>query len=468
MVLIALAFVGLAAFIGLAVDAGILYTDIGHLRRAVDAAALAAANQYRRDVPPDQLEHAAQELLQLNNLDSASAQVKICDWDGSYPSYMDVTLCPDGFPTPTTRYRKKVRVDASMPVKFAFLPIIGITQITIHQNAVGETAALDLVLVIDESESMAYNAPPGDPMREPDTCNPGDNCYPFHDVRDAANTFVQKMYFPFDRVSVVTFAQYANTVTSLTGNEATVQAAINSMSVQNLPGKDPTDQPCYDQWFTLGDPSGCESTAIADGLYNARAELSNHGDNEAVWVVVLLTDGAANQAANHNPGHSGEWYCPGTENNRTWDPNFALCRDDVFGPLGAGDNSGQFGFDAEDAARAEAFQVGCRANGDPAQSSFCNTRGIDGIGAVMFTIGLGDKVYSDEQGLPAGERLLRQIANIGDDGDWSSSTDPCNGVPYSDATHDRSCGDYYFSRSGGGLGPIFDDIAKRIFTRLSE
>jgi hypothetical protein len=263
-------------------------------------------------------------------------------------------------------------------------------------------------------------------------------------------------------------------VTSLTGTESTVQAAINSMSVQNLPGKTPADQPCYDQWFIDGDPSGCESTAIADGLFNARVELSNNGDNEAVWVVVLLTDGAANQAANHNPGHAGEWYCPGSYNPatgvsaRTWDPNYALCRDDIFGTLGNDDNDGHFGYDAEDAARDQAFLIGCRATGDPVQSTFCTNRGVDGIGAVIFTIGLGDKVYSDEQGKPAGERLLRQIANIGDDGDFSSATDPCNGVAYSDATHDRSCGDYYFSRSGGGLGPIFDDIAKRIFTRLSE
>jgi len=38
LILLALAFIGLAAFIGLTVDAGILFTNVGHLRRAVDAA----------------------------------------------------------------------------------------------------------------------------------------------------------------------------------------------------------------------------------------------------------------------------------------------------------------------------------------------------------------------------------------------------------------------------------------------
>ena len=42
-----MAMVGLLAFIGLTVDAGILFIGVGHLRRAVDAAALAASSQFR-------------------------------------------------------------------------------------------------------------------------------------------------------------------------------------------------------------------------------------------------------------------------------------------------------------------------------------------------------------------------------------------------------------------------------------
>ena len=48
--LIALAVIGLAAFIGLTVDAGILFSHIGHLRRGTDAASLAAATSSARDV----------------------------------------------------------------------------------------------------------------------------------------------------------------------------------------------------------------------------------------------------------------------------------------------------------------------------------------------------------------------------------------------------------------------------------
>ena len=47
LIIIAMAMVGLLAFVGLTVDSGILFIGEGHLRRAVDAAALAAATQFR-------------------------------------------------------------------------------------------------------------------------------------------------------------------------------------------------------------------------------------------------------------------------------------------------------------------------------------------------------------------------------------------------------------------------------------
>jgi len=471
LILIALAFVGLAGFIGLAVDGGILFTDIGHLRRAVDAAALAAANQYRRNVPPSDLEHAAQELLQLNNLNSATAVVKICDWDGTYPTYMDTALCPPGYPTPTERYRKRVSVEGFMPVRFAFLPIIGIDEITIHADAVAEAAALDLVLVIDESESMAYDAPPGDPMRKPQNCAPVNSCHPFEEVRTAALSFVSKMYFPFDRVSVVGFSDLPTTLTQLTGNQSTVTNAINggpSTNVDIAPGKTMNPLPLppfrtvipgYCTYNIDGSVPGCMSTDIADGLLTARDELAARGDSDAVWVVVLLTDGAANQAlADFSAGPAGGFLCPGSPGAHDWIEPY--CRDGDF----TQDNPGAFGKDAEDGARNAAYLVGCRATGDPSQAAACTARGSagDGVGALVFTIGLGDKVINDPSDSNAGERLLRQIAAIGDDGD-PASPDPC-----SSAGLGVSCGNYYYSPTGTGLGPVFDDIAKRIFTRLTQ
>ncbi len=124
---------------------------------------------------------------------------------------------------------------------------------------------------------------------------------------------------------------------------------------------------------------------------------------------------------------------------------------------------GQYGFDAEDSARAASYLVGCRAAGDPGQSAPCTARGAagDGVGGLVFTIGLGDKVINDPDDVNAGERLLRQIAAVGDDGD--PTTNPCSASGIG-----VSCGNYYFSPTGTGLGQVFDDIAKRIFTRLTQ
>ena len=46
---------------------------------------------------------------------------------------------------------------------------------------------MDVVLVIDASESMTYGVDSDDPMYDPSQCNPGNNCHPFREVKDAAD-----------------------------------------------------------------------------------------------------------------------------------------------------------------------------------------------------------------------------------------------------------------------------------------
>jgi hypothetical protein len=139
-----------------------------------------------------------------------------------------------------------------------------------------------------------------------------------------------------------------------------------------------------------------------------------------------------------------------------------FCRDEDF-EVGLGD----YGYDAEDAAVDQAYFVGC-----PEGNSFdpsLTTCASPGQGAVVFTIGLGDDLI-DNQGCSAtaypggcqadqGEKLLRFISAVGDDGD--PSTDPCSASAIG-----VSCGNYYFSPTGGGLLQVFEAIASRIFTRI--
>lgn len=496
MVLLALAFVGLAAFTGLAVDSGILFIQIGHLRRAADAASLAAANQFREGRTTDQIDAAADEFINLNSLNPAEADIFICDLNDPTSVYHDPNLCP---PNIGHFNRKFVRVEASMPVSFAFLPIVGWGEIDIHAEAVSETASVDLVLVIDTSPSMAYDAAcddnddddgdgfdddcestqegatPDDYYRDPAVCNGPRECHPFEEVRAAALQLVTRMYFPYDRMAVVTFDEQAHVRTALTDVKTDVVNELNAMEVSPVPGT------CTYQ--STQNPTGCTSTNIADGLKVAGQQfcLDKNGDSdcddlelgetrpEAVWIVILLTDGGANAATDG----AGNWICPGTVDNPNWVAPF--CRDpdsSTRHPIG------DAWYDPEDAAMDMALFVGCPDSNSP-QPAGCAPMAPGGQGAVIFTIGLGELMTDSKvcdptaypPGYPTGcepdqgEKLMRYIAGVGDDGDpdTPSAVDPCYGKPVG-----VSCGNYYYSPTGSGLLKVFEAIASRIFTRITH
>ncbi len=190
-VIIAAAFIGLIAFVGLAIDGGTFYIAYGHLRRSADAAALAAADQYRRGYDMNKLQLAAAQYLRLNSVDVTNTTTEIFTCHGDGTSYIDSNLC-------TTPARKLVRVVAHGTVQFSFLPIIGLTSAQITADAVGEAATLDVVLVVDISESMAWYDPNTgigyDPLKsvaqadamDPSICNVSHTCHPFEEVKSAA------------------------------------------------------------------------------------------------------------------------------------------------------------------------------------------------------------------------------------------------------------------------------------------
>jgi hypothetical protein len=68
----------LTAIVGLTVDVGLVYLNHGKLRRAVDAAALAATAQFREGYDTDDLQKAALEFLVLNGINDPSATVETC------------------------------------------------------------------------------------------------------------------------------------------------------------------------------------------------------------------------------------------------------------------------------------------------------------------------------------------------------------------------------------------------------
>jgi hypothetical protein len=460
----------------------------------VDSASLAAANQFREGRTVAQIDASSDEFVNLNSLNPASADVFICDFSSAASPYHDASLCPcdDDHPNPDYHCpctldppsdcvdsgvapRKYVKVEGTLPVDFSFLPIVGWGSIDITAEAISETASVDVVLAIDTSASMAYDAPVGDPMRDPDICNPLNQCYPFEDVRTAALALVDRMYFPYDRMAIVTFDRYASIpavlpqppAASFVSDKTQIQNAINSLQVSPDPNPD-TDPECTGWNDTPRDPRGCTSTNTAEGLKYAAAQFGYDPRQEAVWIVILLSDGSANAALDE----SSQWICPGGPDVPTWKRPY--CRDEKFES-----EQGFYGFDAEDAAVLWGLVAGC-----PDESSMpdppdplITTCTDPGQGAVIFTIGLGNLVTD----MPAsgcdnppyvggcepnqGEELLRYIAGIGDDGNPGTppALDPCNG-----ASIGENCGNYYYSPTGSGLLEVFEAIAARIFTRITH
>ena len=543
-VLIALVFVGLLAFIGLTVDMGILFISYGNLRRAVDSAALAAATQMRSNYTGAQLNDSAQQFLVLNNVNDGSATIQTCD---DVPG--DPQLCG-------TMNRKLVRVTASAPVEFSFLPVIGFYGTTITASAIGEAASLDVVLVIDTSESMSNEPTVGYPnYRDPAVCNtanlggvPGE-CHPFEEVKVAAAQFAawvldKPAAEEEDRLAIVTFSDGWEPYTPSTGRGTGVYTIDGGGNYRVYDPNDPTDSPwindgsqainvihnlnvyqpalCPVDWVTNGSAAICslydtytyagnfvdimapwrqpdnvnaifdaahvgdaafngerstsQTTNIGGGLEWAASLFSKDMHTDALWLVVILTDGAAN-ATPVDPAQAARIQLGVSASSPAWNagvdlpagfcPQFGAltdppCRDtDVATRHTLGDAL----YDAEDFARDMADLVSCPAR---AADSLClNTN--TGQEAIMFSIGLGDAVFSHTNevgGLPYGDTLLRYIASVGDDGD--PNTDPCSTVPVDPTVTSYNCGNYYFTQTGSGLTQVFNDIASRVYTRLTR
>ena len=84
-IMVAFGLIGLIAMVGLVIDTGILFIEYGKLKRGVDAAAIAAAQQFRSSsgggaLDPVTLIDAAKNYLQLNEsgVDTANIVVHSC------------------------------------------------------------------------------------------------------------------------------------------------------------------------------------------------------------------------------------------------------------------------------------------------------------------------------------------------------------------------------------------------------
>ncbi len=502
LVFAAAAIVALIAIIGLAIDGGMMFIEDGKLRRAIDAAAISAALQYRADATIPQMQAEARQFLQANGVTNLT-DVKVVICDSTQDDYAPDNLISDNPPTTICTHprRKLVYVYATAVVHLAFLPVININEVMISSSATSEAASVDIVLLLDRSESMTYDAKnesPVDPLKlDPSTCNalPNPNgadsithnpnegyCQPFDDVKNAAIYFVKKLNFPFDRVAVITFDKHTHENLLLTTNEHDIIDTLQRLSVYYTDdadtGMDFSDQwlagnqgykcddgtnhdPCRNymdppadtvyQWFgcpteQMNFPNGtlgnCTTTNIGEALARGAAEFSNDAAadgvrQDAVWVVILLTDGGTNAGydVSVNPP---EPFCPGGPT--------------VSGLVNSWWNSSP-GCRPSDADPASSrYNINTRASIDPASPNYDPSDydpyayALDWADQIhdsekifAFTIGLGKFVTDSD----SAQKLLSYIAKQGR-------------------------GNSYITPNAAGLHEIFVDIANNIATRLQK
>ncbi len=360
-ILLIFAFIGLVTMVGLVTDTGLTLIEYGKLKRAVDASAIAAAQEYRPDPSKSTTElnrtamyNAAVNFLQLNQIQASTLVMKTCEDASDRPA-----LCN---PNPTTKpedNRKLVEITASVSSRLGFLRVIGINDITLTTTAVGEATTMDLVLILDTSGFMA-NETSGEvnvysPLNDPNRCNfaaSNDNpCQPMKIVKTTAANFINKLIYPnYDRVSVIaTTSQAVNgnrnpvEVLPLTFNGTQIRSAITNINVFNprlcaYPYSNDTQEgqcrardnlgkftavvcPAYENFYNNANqnPSSCTSNNIGGALKLAQNALQGSGDAskmrlQALWIVVGLFGGRANAT---DPVASGSvnlpnGYCPET------------------------------------------------------------------------------------------------------------------------------------------------------------
>lgn len=154
-VILAFGFVVLLGFVGIVTDVSLLLVRYSTLTRAVDAAAIAAAGQMRQDRSFGEVSIAARQMIEFYGISPTDVIVDVCDTtytrdaDGNPIDDGDEFLC-----APRNLNRKLVRVGARIESETVFLRVLGFESVEVSAIAISETATLDVVIIMNVSESM--------------------------------------------------------------------------------------------------------------------------------------------------------------------------------------------------------------------------------------------------------------------------------------------------------------------------
>jgi hypothetical protein len=166
LVIVTFAFIGILAFVGLAIDLGWVYVERVRVAQAADAAALAGASElplegaaharalvYLQENGYDYTDEGDVELF-INNSEHPPAEDKHTNiWIDTQHS-RDDSLPPEQQPNTADRIRVRVRQDVFM----TFMQFIGFKYVSVEATAEAENISnIDTVIVYDQSGSMEFD-----------------------------------------------------------------------------------------------------------------------------------------------------------------------------------------------------------------------------------------------------------------------------------------------------------------------
>ena len=247
MVLAALMLVVVLSIAAIVVDYGMIMVSRTELSKAVDAGALAGA----QDLP--------------NQGSARTIATNFVTLNVNQPHY-GTAIPTISFPSANT-----VRVRATMNSPSLFAKVLSLTDFPVAATAEATRLDPDVAIIIDRSGSMCHDSHPsgGCPTNGP--------WQPFTTVQQVAKAFVDEI--PGTPVfTLISFSTTAHLDIALTSNRTAVKAAIDGLR-----------------------PNG--GTDIAAGLNAAIDQLLTATGNPPE-LVVLLTDGKSNTVNGHNVGES--------------------------------------------------------------------------------------------------------------------------------------------------------------------
>ena len=283
LVIFGISLLALLFFVGFALDAGSLYITYGHLKRAVDSAAIAAANEYKRGANTTDMGFTAAEVLTMMNTDmnGVDLSVYICDendntvytntgvLDGHPDGKRDenlatlepvfYSLCPNYLANEAAK--KLVWVQATQKAPLYFLSLLGFSNIGLQTHTISEAAPLDLVIVLDVSESMGNGVDTVGSSSEPNTpntgspattgCNIMSTCEPLQAAKNAAKALVNTMYDAVDQVAIVTYSNVGvpHLIYNKAGNQVFLSDDMSNVldTIDAIKLND--DAPVYKIWY---------------------------------------------------------------------------------------------------------------------------------------------------------------------------------------------------------------------------